>query len=111
MNRVTTGVRILCGAFILWIGLFPSGAFAQQYQFNASLSANDSQGISPGDQVTLTRTVTNAGPISGTGSAQVAIPAVFQYNGQAGCSNSTVAGPDGDTFYFNWNSIPDNTDL
>ena len=111
MKRVTTVVRILCGALILWIGLFPSGAFAQQYQFNALLSADDGAGISAGDKVTLTLTVSNAGPISGTGSARVTIPTVFQYDGQSGCSSSTVAGPDGNEFYFDWYYIPDNSDL
>ncbi|HET7065535.1 MAG TPA: hypothetical protein VFI49_14780 [Rudaea sp.] len=86
-------------------------AQTQTFTFNASLSANDGAGISVGNQVTLTLTVTNAGPGRGTGQAQVAIPSVFQYNGEAGCNNSTVTAPDGDTFYFDWNSIPDNTDL
>jgi hypothetical protein len=86
-------------------------AFAQQYQLNASLSANDGAGISAGDQVTLTLTVSNAGPISGTGSARVTIPSEFQYNGQSGCDQSSVVAQGGASFEFDWNSIPDNTDL
>jgi len=111
MNRIATVVRIFCSALVLWIGLLPSGAFAQQYQFNASLTANDGAGISAGDPVTLTLTVTNAGPISGTGSARITIPSEFQYNAQAGCSQSSVVATGGPSFEFDWNSIPDNNDL
>jgi len=112
MNRVSTVARIFSGALVLWFALLPSWAFAQQqYQFSALLSANDGAGISAGDQVTLTLTVSNAGPVSGTGSARVTIPSVFQYNGQAGCNQSSVVATGGASFEFDWNNIPDNTDL
>jgi hypothetical protein len=112
MNRPIAGLPIFCAALVAWCALFSAPAFAQQqFQLNASLSADDGAGISVGDQVTLTLTVTNAGPVNGYGQAQIAIPSVFQFVGQAGCSSSTVIGPDGDTFYFDWNYIPDNSDL
>jgi hypothetical protein len=111
MNRVASLVRIFSGALVLWMAMLPSAAFAQQYQFNASLSADDGAGIQAGGQVTLTLTVKNAGPISGTGSARVTIPSEFQYNGESGCDQSSVVVQGGSTFEFDWNSIPDNTDL
>ncbi len=111
MNRATALMRMLRWAFIAACAFWPVLAMAQTFTLNAALSANDGAGISVGDQVTLTLTVTNAGPGRGTGQAQIAIPSVFQYNGEAGCSNSSVTAADGDTFYFDWKSIPDNTDL
>jgi hypothetical protein len=107
MSRVAI-MRILSSA-LAFLLFCPAAfaAFVPRYQLNASLSANDGAGISAGDQVTLTLTVTNAGPDSGGGQARVTIPSEFQYNGQAGCSQSTIVATGGATFEFDWNSIPD----
>jgi len=90
---------VLCGSF-------PALGIAQQYQLNASLSANDGAGLSVNSPVTLTLKVTNAGPASGSGSATVTIPNVFQYNGQSGCNQSSTV-VSGGSIEFDWNYIPD----
>ena len=71
MSRVAI-MRILSSAlaFLLFCPV-AFAAFVPRYQLNASLSANDGAGISAGDQVTLTLTVTNAGPDNGGGQAVV----------------------------------------
>ena len=110
MNRVAAGVRIFFGFLVLSCAVLPAWVFAQTFQFNASLHANDGAGLSVGGQVTLTLTVTNAGPASGNGSAKITIPSEFQYNGQAGCNSSSITGG-GTTFEFDWIYIPDNSDI
>jgi hypothetical protein len=108
MYRPFAGLPILYGALIAWCLLFSAPTFAQQqFQLNASLSADDRAGISVGDSLTLSLTITNAGPGRGGGQAEVTIPDVFQYNGQSGCVKSSTAAAGQGSFNFSWNSIPD----
>jgi hypothetical protein len=97
----------ICFCFLVVLcGLFPAVGIAQQYQLNASLSANDGAGLSVGSSVTLTLSVTNAGPSGGAGQAAVSIPNVFQFNGETGCNQSSTSVVGG-SIEFDWNSIPD----
>ena len=106
MNRPIAALPIFCAALIVWCALFSAPTFAQQqYQLNASLSADDGSGIAVGEEVTLTLTITNAGPSRGGGQAVVSIPDVFQYNGQSGCSKSSTSAPAQGSFNFNWNDV------